>query len=450
MSSWTGSRRCIGFNSTLQASRSRLHLSERVLNRSLRLILPHADTFRQARRASRQSRSSLNLSCLSRLESKIGRIRAAPRPKEALCRVTVIFNCRTKGAFQIMEAGASNLMWKRPCTWIGLNLVVFGCLILSGCTGGVNESAVKAAAPADAPQVVSCLGRLVAGDGPLKIAGTTQAIVSELRVSRGSKVAGGDILAVLRDNAAASAALREAEEQIGVAESTLAQVKSPPTPGAIDAQDAALARQDVVLQNAEKDYRRKKLLFESKVGTAADVEAAEATFKGAQEGLRREKALLASLKEVRSADVDLAGKKLALAKATRDRSLVEVERTLVRAPRAGTVLEVYARPGEAVSADRGILDLGDTAQMFAEAEVYASDFPRVHQGALATITGEAFAGSLTGRVDEILREAGPSTLFPTDPLVAADKRVIKARIRLDSSLKVERLSGSQVDVRIQP
>ncbi len=349
-----------------------------------------------------------------------------------------------------MEAGPSNLTWKRPCAWIGFILVVFGCLILPGCTGSAKESEVKAAGPADAPQVISCLGRLVAGDGPLKIASTTQAVVSELRVGRGSKVAGGDILAVLQDNAAATAALREAEERIHVAESSLAQVKAPPTPGAIEAQDAALARQDVVLQNAEKDYRRKKLLFESKIGAAVDVEAAEATVKGAQEGLRREKALLASLRQVRSADVDLAGKNLALAMATKDRALVDVERTLVRAPRSGTVLEVYARPGEAISADRGLLDLGDTAHMFAEAEVYASDFPRVHKDAQATITGEAFAGLLTGKVDEILREAGPSTLFPADPLVAADKRVIKVRIRLDDSPKVERLSGSQVDVRIQP
>jgi HlyD family secretion protein len=274
--------------------------------------------------------------------------------------------------------------------------------------------------------------------------------VSELRVSRGSKLASGDILAVLRDHAAATAALREAEEQIQVAQSLLAQVKAPPTQGAIDAQDAALARQDVVLQNAEKVYRRNKLLFESKLGTAADAEAAEAAFKRAQEELRRETAVLASLRQVRDADVDLAGRKLALALATRDRALVEVERTVVRAPRAGTVLEVYARPGEAVWADRGLLDLADTANRLAAAEVYTTDFPRVRQGAKATITGEAFAGSLTGRVDEILQGAGPSTLFPTDPLVAADKRVIKVRIRLDASSKVERLSGSQVDVRIQP
>jgi HlyD family secretion protein len=350
---------------------------------------------------------------------------------------------------RFMEAGASNLHDQHPRAPIALILGVVGFLILPGCSG-VRQPEVKAAAPVEAPQSISCLGRLVAGDRPLKIAGPPQAIVSELRVNRGSRTARGDILAVLQQNAAAIAALREAEEQIRVAESSLAQVKAPPTPGVIDAQGAALLRQDAVLQNAEKDYQRKKLLFENKLGTAADVEAAEAAFKRAQEDLRREKAVLASLREVRGVDVDFAARKLSLAMATRDRFLIDVEQTLVRAPISGTVLEVYARPGEAVSADRGILDLGDTAHMFAEAEVYASDFPRLRKGAPATITGEAFAGSLTGSVHEILWEAGQSTLFPTDPLVAADKRVVKVRIRLDDGAKIQQLSGSQVDVRIQP
>src|SRR3954453_1215566 len=98
-----------------------------------------------------------------------------------------------------MEAGASNLACKCSCAPIGPILVVLASLIFPSCSS-VKEPEVKAAAPADAPQVISCLGRLVAGDGPLKIASTPQAIVSELRVSRGSKIARGEILAVLEHN----------------------------------------------------------------------------------------------------------------------------------------------------------------------------------------------------------------------------------------------------------
>src|SRR6187402_1382474 len=102
------------------------------------------------------------------------------------------------GSFHTIAAGASGLTSKDFRALIGPILVVLACLTLSGCSGAVKAPEVKAvAASVDAPQVISCLGRLVAGDGPLKIASTPQAIVSELRVRRGSKVAGGATLAVL-------------------------------------------------------------------------------------------------------------------------------------------------------------------------------------------------------------------------------------------------------------
>lgn len=328
-------------------------------------------------------------------------------------------------------------------TWLLASLILFSC-------SRDREPVVKAAPPPDTVEVVSCLGRIVAGEGALKVAGPPQSIVAELRVHRGSQVARGDILAVLQDYAAAQAALREAEQQVAVAESTLVQVKAPEKRAALAAQEAALARQEFTLQNATADYRRKQKLFENKLVPLMDAETAETNFHTAQEDLRRQQELLAGLQQVREVDVDLAQKKLAAAVASRDRTTVEVERGLVRAPAAGTVLEVFARAGEAVSAERGIVDLGDTANMFVEAEVYATDFPRVREGAKATITGEAFTGSLAGTVAEILREAGTSTLFPTDPLTSPDNRVLKVRIRLQSGQGVERLSGSQVAVRIEP
>jgi HlyD family secretion protein len=321
--------------------------------------------------------------------------------------------------------------------------------IFLGCSRD-RELGVKAAPPPDAARVVSCLGRLVAGEGALKVAGPPQAIVAELKVHRGSQVVRGDILAVLQDYPAARAALREAEQQVAVAESTLAQVKAPEKRAALAAQEAALARQEFTLQNATADYHRKQKLFENKLVPLIDVEAAETNFHTAQEDLRRQQELLAGLQQVRDVDVDLAAKKLAAAVASRDRAAVDVERSLVRAPMPGTVLEVFARAGEAVSAERGIVDLGDTANMFVEAEVYATDFPRVREGAKASITGEAFTGALAGTVAEILREAGTSTLFPTDPLASPDNRVVKVRIRLQRGQGVERLSGSQVAVRIEP
>jgi HlyD family secretion protein len=319
---------------------------------------------------------------------------------------------------------------------------------LLGCSPD-RKSVVEAAPAIEDIKAISCLGRIVAGDGAVKIAAPPQAIVSELLVHRGSRVARGDVLAVLEDYAAAKATFDETEQQVAVAESTLTQVKAPEKRESLAAQQAVVARQEFTLRNAETDYQRKKKLFDAKLIALMDEEGAEAGFHAAQEALRREQYVLAGLEQVRDVDVDLARKKLAAAIAARDVASVQVERNRIKAPMAGMVLEVFARAGEAVSTDRGILDLGDTANMFVEAEVYVTDFPRVREGAKATITGDSFTGTLTGAVTEILRQAGVSTLFPTDPLASPDNRIIRVRIRLGSDQGVERLSGAQVAVRIE-
>ena len=330
-------------------------------------------------------------------------------------------------------------------------VLLLACGLLVNCGQKASVDAQAAAKPAaEAPRAISCLGKIVPGEGTRRIAALPQAIIAELKAERGSRTKRGDVLAVLQDYASAMAAQREAEQQVAVAESALAQVKAPDKQASIAAQEAILARQKFVASNLATEFERRKLLFAEKIIAAMEVENAEARYKGALEDVHREEGVLAGLQQVREVDINVARKKLSAAEATRDRAAAEAERNLVRAPMNGTVLEIFARPGEIVTADRGVLDLGDTSTMFVEAEVYAADFPRVKRGARATITGEAFSGELQGAVDEILREAGESRLFPPDPATAADKRVVRVRIRLTQGQPVERLSGLQVAVRIEP
>lgn len=259
----------------------------------------------------------------------------------------------------------------------------------------------------------------------------------------------GEEVAVLRDYDASLAALHETESQVVVETSAVAQARAGEKPAAVAAQEAAVSGQELVLQNAEKDLRRKNELFHEGLAAQADFDAATLAADSAREGLRRERQLLESLTQVRQVDVAVAERKLALAEAQEDRARVELERNRITAPISGTVLEIYAYPGEAVS-DQGILDLGDTENMFVNAEVYVSDIARVHEGQRAMVTGDGFAGGIAGKVAEILRETSESQLYPTSPLTAADKRVLTVRIRLEDSSRVRRLNNNQVFVRIEP
>lgn len=148
-------------------------------------------------------------------------------------------------------------------------------------------------------------------------------------------------------------------------------------------------------------------------------------------------------------DVQLAQQRLAAARAKEAYARAALVQNRILAPEAGTVLDVHAYPGEAVPSD-GLLDVGDLSRMFVVAEVYLSDLPRVQLGAPATITGDGFAGSISGKVVEVLREASQNQLYPTNVLTAADKRVIGVSIQLDDGSKVQHLSNSRVSMRIEP
>jgi HlyD family secretion protein len=324
-------------------------------------------------------------------------------------------------------------------------------ILCAGCGQRPQGTGVVAASapPAKTPEVISCLGRLVPGQRILTISAPAQSIVKELRVQRGSFVRRGDVVAVLRDHDQAMAAVREAESEVAVSASEVEQAKAGERPAAVAAQDAAIARQDMILQDAERSLARKTSLSRKGDISSEELDRAQLAVNTAREALKRERQVRESLLQVRDVDVAAAEKKLARAVAKKERAQSELERYLILAPVSATVLEVHTYPGEAISS-RGIADLGDTGNMFVEAEVYLTDVPRVRIGAPALITGEAVRGTLHGVVAEILREAGDSSLYPTSALTAADKRILRVRIRLDRSGAVQHLSNSQVSVRIEP
>jgi len=82
-----------------------------------------------------------------------------------------------------------------------------------------------------------------------------------------------------------------------------------------------------------------------------------------------------------------------------------------------------------------IVDLGQTKQMYAVAEVYEKDIGRVHLGQRATITSlnGAFQRNLLGTVDEIGREIGKKDVLDTDPAADVDARVVEVKIHLSRS-----------------
>ena len=130
---------------------------------------------------------------------------------------------------------------------------------------------------------------------------------------------------------------------------------------------------------------------------------------------------------------------------------VDLRDATLRAPTAGTVLDILAREGERPG-ESGVLELGQTDRMEVVAEVYETDIGWVRPGQRVRITSEhgGFTGELSGQVREISRQVNRRDVFSSDPKDAVDARVVEVRVALDppASQRVRNLTRMQVLVRI--
>ena len=138
-----------------------------------------------------------------------------------------------------------------------------------------------------------------------------------------------------------------------------------------------------------------------------------------------------------------------VARANRSRAEAELALSQVRAPIEGQILKIHAREGERVGPE-GVVEIGETASMYAVAEVYETDVGRVRTGQRATITSPAFAAPLGGAVERIGLRIGRQDVLRTDPVADADARVVEVEIRLDDSAAAAHLTNLRVDVQFEP
>ncbi|NDD69583.1 MAG: HlyD family efflux transporter periplasmic adaptor subunit [Synechococcaceae bacterium WB9_4xC_028] len=131
---------------------------------------------------------------------------------------------------------------------------------------------------------------------------------------------------------------------------------------------------------------------------------------------------------------------------------IEVDSQL-RSPIDGTVLRVYARPGERPGSD-GILSVGASDRMEAIAEVYESDIGRIRLGQSASLISEngGFSGKLKAEVLRISPQIRQRDVLSTDPTGDADARIVEVRLALDpaDAKRVQQLSGLKVIARFEP
>ena len=277
-----------------------------------------------------------------------------------------------------------------------------------------------------------------------------QTRVERLLVAEGDSVHAGDVLAVLDNYQRRSAAVTEAEARVEVEQAKLEQVKAGAKPGDLAAQKAMVSRANSVLNESLSDLKRSERLVGRNAAPAAELDDAKLNVESARDDLKHAESTLESLSEVRAVDVNQQERQIAAAEASLAMARAELAMAEVRAPIDGRILKICVRPGERIG-DDGILEIGDTSEMYAVAEVYEADLPRVRLGQPAAVKLFTGAGEeLPGEVAEIGMVVGKKDVLANDPVADTDARVIEVRVRLmpEAARVVERLSNARVEVTI--
>jgi HlyD family secretion protein len=372
-------------------------------------------------------------------------------------------------------------------------LLSLGAAALTGVSAYFALSYRPAAAPpttqstAPVQPMISSLGRLEPAAKVIRIAAPVALDgdrVLELPVTEGSSVTAGQVIAVLDSRNRLQDEVRQAQAQVTLAEAKLAQVRSG-TPaevlalraeiarlqaeqsGAVSAQRAEIQRWQSEERNARTEYNRFQQLYREGAISASlldekrrNLETASAQVREAeaqlgrssgtiQAQLRTAQANLDKVLDVRPVDVQAAQAELTGARVAVQRAKTQLEQAFIRAPISGKILKINTRPGEKISND-GIVDLAQTNDMTAIAEVYQNDIGKIRVGQSAYITSPAFSGRLNGTVVEVGQQVNRQNVFSNQPGEILDRRVVEVKIRLtpQASRQVSALTNLQVQTSI--
>ncbi len=310
-----------------------------------------------------------------------------------------------------------------------------------------------AAAPAG-PVGVGALGRVEPASRIRTLTqpgGMAVTRLDRLLVAEGDAVTEGQLLAEFADAAQKDASVAQAEAAVAEQRASLARIRAAGRPSEIEAQRARIAALTAQEQLALREAERSDRLVPTGAGAVAQADRNRAAAVRLAAERRQAESDLDTLLSSRPEDIALAEARLAAAEAALAKARADAELSRVRAPFAGTVLRVIARPGDQVGND-GLMEIGDLARMDVVADVYETDLPRLRLGAPAEVVVPGEPRRFTATVREIGWTVRRQTQANTDPVAAVDSRTVEVRLALDEAgtEALRRRSNMQVQVAIRP
>ncbi len=296
----------------------------------------------------------------------------------------------------------------------------------------------------------SASGRVEPLRGEVRLSAPAPGRVVEIAVAVNDRVKAGDLLMRLDDEDARQRVIgTEAEALVRRRERDAEANPGRPAADRRNAEDLA-ANTDRLLANARAELDRVLRARRSGSGgvTEEAVQAERNAVAAAQDKLEADRAALRRAQAVQGVPLPTRVE-AALTAARSELALAEMalERTRVRAPSDGTVLQILPRIGEtaAASPEQTLVVLGDLTQLRVRAEVEERDVAKVRAGQVVVVKSDAFPGrEFSGKVATLAKTLAPAKLSQRGPRRPNDLDTLEILIDLDPADVL--LPGMRVDV----
>jgi HlyD family secretion protein len=375
-----------------------------------------------------------------------------------------------------------------------LTVLLTGCAQLPNPLAQPSPTSSPKPVPAKQTAIVA-LGRIEPAGEIIKlsVANAQDSRVNQLLVKEGDRVEANQVIAILQGLDRRQADLRDAEADVRLRQAELTKAQRGDSKQAqrqaqralirkLQAQRssqqaqrrAAIGAAQSKLRSADRTLSRRRSLQSDGAISRSDLDQAEDDRLAATSALAerqaeldqsdntlaaeidQEQSRLAELSEIRPIDINIAQAQLDKARIAVEQRQASLRDAQVRVPIAGQILRINTRVGEQINTSQGIVELAQTDQMYAIAEVAELDIGKVRTGQRATITSEygGFPGKVQGVVDHIGLQVGRKTTQEAagaNPTNDQNARIIAVKIRLDrtDSPKVARFTAMQVRVRLE-
>jgi HlyD family secretion protein len=322
-------------------------------------------------------------------------------------------------------------------------------------TATSTSTASTAAAPKTPTKsgwAASAPGRVEPSGGEVRIGSQAAGRISEVLVALNDKVGAGEILVRLDDGeliarvhaATAELAIRRRDRDGNESTGRLAQDRR-----AAEDNVASAERQLVI---SREEYDRLAKARRTNGATQADVDKARDAVAKAQERLDTSRVALRKALSVDNLPAPTR-QEAAVTAGRAELSLAEagLERTRIRAPSAGTALQINAKVGEMAtpSPENVLVTVGNLASLQVKAELEERDVGKVRVGQMAVVRSDAFPGTdFEGKVSSMAQALGPSRIGQRGPRKPTDVDVLE--IVIDLAGQTPLLPGMRVDVFVKP